>query len=106
MSSDLLSAGRATYNKELETWISKEKAAVELINAVGHLLYDDSVELVLFRNHLVDSNVSEVLNLHKYAAEVVQKPIDRKRVSGRRNKRWIFLTDLRNGLTIEGNTIG
>ncbi len=76
MSIDLLSAGRATYNKELETWNSKEKAAVELINAVGHLLYDDSVELVLFRNHLVDTNVSEVLNLHKYAAEVVQKPID------------------------------
>lgn len=76
MSSDLLTAGRATYNKELKTWNSKEKAAVELINAVGHLLYDDSVELVLFRNHLVDTSVSEVLNLHKYAAEVVEKPID------------------------------
>ena len=76
MSSDLLTAGRATYNKELETWIEKEKAAVELINAVGHLLYDNSVELVLFRNHLVDTSVSEVLNLHKYAAEVVEKPID------------------------------
>ena len=76
MSSDLLSAGRETYNKELETWISKEKAAVGLINAVGHLLYDKSVELVLFRNHLVDTSVSEVLSLHKYAAEVVQKPID------------------------------
>lgn len=76
MSSDLLSAGRETYNKELETWISKEKAAVELINAVGHLLYDKSVELVLFRNHLVNTSVSEVLSLHKYAADVVQKPID------------------------------
>ncbi len=76
MSSDLLSAGRETYNKELETWISKEKAAVGLINAVGHLLYDKSVELVLFRNHLVDTSVSEVLSLHKYAADVVQKPID------------------------------
>jgi len=76
MSTDLLSAGRAVYSKELETWISKEKAAVELINAVGHLLYDKSVELVLFRNHLVDTSVSEVLQLHKYAAEVVEKPID------------------------------
>ena len=26
MSIDLLSIGRETYNKELETWISKEKA--------------------------------------------------------------------------------
>lgn len=76
MSTDLLSAGRAVYSKELETWISKEKAAVELINAVGHLLYDKSVELVLFRNHLVDTSVSKVLQLHKYAATVVEKPID------------------------------
>jgi len=76
MSTDLLTKGRAVYNKELETWISKEKAAVELINAVGHLLYDKSVELVLFRNHLVNTSVSEVLQLHKYAADVVQKPID------------------------------
>lgn len=76
MSTDLLRAGQATYNKELETYISKEKAAVELINAVGNLLYNNSVELVLFRNHLVDTSVSEVLGLHRYAAEVVQKPID------------------------------
>lgn len=76
MSTDLLSAGRATYNKELETWISKEMAAVDLISAVGNLLYHKSVELVLFRNHLLDTSVSEVLKLHKYAADVVKKPID------------------------------
>jgi glyceraldehyde 3-phosphate dehydrogenase len=76
MSTDLLTAGRAVYNKELETWISKEMAAVELVAAVGNLLYHKSVELVLFRNHLVDTSVSEVLKLHKYAADVVQKPID------------------------------
>lgn len=75
MSTDLLSKGRATYNKELESWISKKKAAVELINAVGNLLYDNSVELVLFRNHLVDTSVSEVLLLHKYAEDVVGRPI-------------------------------
>lgn len=75
MSTDLLSAGRATYNEELDTWISKKKATVKLINAVGNLLYDNSVELVLFRNHLVDTSVSEVLLLHKYAADVVGKPI-------------------------------
>jgi glyceraldehyde 3-phosphate dehydrogenase len=76
MSSDLLRAGQATYNKELETYVSKEKAAVELINAVGQLLYNHAVELVLFRNHLVDTSVSEILSLHRYAAKVVQKPID------------------------------
>ncbi len=76
MSTDLLSSGRATYNKELEVWISKEKAAVNLVAAVGNLLYHKSVELVLFRNHLVNISVSDVLSLHKYAADVVQKPID------------------------------
>lgn len=76
MSTDLLSKGRATYNQELELWIKKEKAAVELISAVGNLLYDYSVELVLFRNHLVNKSVTEVLALHRYAAEVVEKPID------------------------------
>ena len=76
MSVDLLTKSRAVYNEELETWISKEKAAVELINAVGHLLFNQSVELVLFRNHLVDTSVSEVLLLHKYARDVVEKSID------------------------------
>jgi glyceraldehyde 3-phosphate dehydrogenase len=76
MSTDLLSSGRATYNKELEVWIGKEKAAVKLIAAVGNLLYHKSVELVLFRNHLVNTSVSDVLSLHKYAADVVQQPID------------------------------
>lgn len=76
MSTDLLSAGRATYNQELEIWINKEMAAVDLIAAVGNLLYHKSVELVLFRNHLLDTSVSEVLKLHKYAADVVGKPID------------------------------
>lgn len=76
MSTDLLSTGRATYNKELETWIYKEKAAVNLINSVGKLLFDHSVELVLYRNQLVDTHVSEVLKLHKYAADVVNQPID------------------------------
>ena len=76
MSIELLKAGQASYNKELENWITKEKAAVDLINAVGSLLFNKSVELVLFRNHLVDTSVSEVLQLHQYAAEVVNKPID------------------------------
>lgn len=73
MATELKSA--VSFDKTLADWVSKEQAAVELINAIGSLLYTKSVELVLFRNHLVDQSVSEVLNLHKYAAEVVKKPI-------------------------------
>ena len=43
---------------------------------VGELLYDKGIELVLFRNHLTDVTISEILNLHEYAKKVVNKPID------------------------------
>ena len=42
---------------------------------MSDLWYDNSIELVLFRNELIDRNVSEILNLHEYAGEFVQKPI-------------------------------
>ncbi|MCC6599914.1 MAG: glyceraldehyde-3-phosphate dehydrogenase [Crocinitomicaceae bacterium] len=64
-----------TYSNELKVYINQEKAAVDLLSSVGRLLFDKSIELVLFRNHLVDTSISEVLRLHKYAAEVVGKPI-------------------------------
>lgn len=65
-----------TYSNELETYVNQEKAAVDLLNSIGKNLFDKSVELVIFRNHLVDTNVSEILRLHRYAAEVVGKPIN------------------------------
>lgn len=68
-------AEKKGYESELKEYISKERAAINLISSVGHLLYERSVELVLFRNHLVDNKISEVLNLHDYAAKVVGKPI-------------------------------
>lgn len=65
------------YEAGLSDYVRQEKAAVELINAVGTLMYDKGVELVLFRNHLVDISISEVINLFtNYAAKVVNKPID------------------------------
>ncbi len=64
-----------TYSNELEVYVKQERAAVELANFTGKLLFDKSIELVLFRNHLVDTRITEILRLHKYAAEVVGKPI-------------------------------
>lgn len=69
-------ASKSAYDENLESWVSQEKSAVSLINAIGNLLYDKNVELVFFRNHLVDQNVPEVLKLHQYAVEVVKKSID------------------------------
>jgi len=67
---------RESYSNELNAYIDQEKAAVELMHSIGKLLFEKNIELVLFRNHLVDKNISEILNLHKYAAKVVESPIN------------------------------
>ncbi len=64
-----------TYEKELAFQADRRRATVEFIKIVSDLWYDNSIELVLFRNQLIDRNVSEILNLHEYAGEFVQKPI-------------------------------
>lgn len=65
-----------TYEKELAFQADRRKAAVEFIKIVSDLWYDKSIEMVLFRNQLLDRNVSEIMNLHDYAGEFVQKPIN------------------------------
>lgn len=64
------------YEKELNSHVQRERAAVKLSSHIGELLYDKGIELVLFRNHLNDITISEILNLHEYAKKVVNKPID------------------------------
>jgi len=63
------------YEKELSFQTDRRKATVEFIRIVSDLWFDRSIELVLFRNSLINRNVSEILNLHEYAGEFVQKPI-------------------------------
>lgn len=63
------------YEKELSFQVDRRRASVEFIKIVNDLWYDKTVELVFFRNQLIDKSVSEILNLHEYAAEFVQKPI-------------------------------
>ena len=64
------------YEKELSFQADRRKAAVEFIKIISDLWYDKSIELVLFRNQLIDRNVSDIINLHEYAGEFVQKPIN------------------------------
>ena len=65
-----------SYEKELAFQANRRKAVVELIKIISDLWYDKSIELVLFRNQLIDRNVSDIINLHEYAAEFVAKPIN------------------------------
>jgi len=69
------------YEKELQNYVDKEKAAVKLASKVGELLYEKGIELVLFRNHLVDTTTTEILKLHDYAEKVVGKKIYTKTTS-------------------------
>jgi glyceraldehyde 3-phosphate dehydrogenase len=76
MSTNAMTAQKSKYENELADWIKLEKAAVELMNLSAHLWFDKSVELVLFRNQLVDRSASEILNLHQYAKDFVKQPIN------------------------------
>lgn len=65
------------YEAGLNDYVKQENAAVSIINSVGKLMYGKGVELVLFRNHLVDTSISEVLRLfNEYAKKVVDQNID------------------------------
>jgi glyceraldehyde 3-phosphate dehydrogenase len=63
------------YEKELAFQADRRRASVEFIKIISDLWYDKSIELVLFRNQLIDRNVSDILNLHEYAGAFVEKPI-------------------------------
>lgn len=64
-----------SYEDELNEWIGHEKAAIDLITVIGKLWFEKSIELILFRNQLVDRSASEIMNLHHYAKNVVGKTI-------------------------------
>jgi len=64
------------YEKELAFQADRRKAGVEFIKIISDLWYDKSIELVLFRNQLIDRNVSDIINLHEYAVAFVEKPIN------------------------------
>ena len=60
-----------SYDNQLNDWLNKEKSGVNLLNSVGTLMYDKGIELVLFRNKLLEIGVSELLNYISYANNVV-----------------------------------
>ncbi|QNL48495.1 glyceraldehyde-3-phosphate dehydrogenase [Olivibacter sp. SDN3] len=63
------------YQSEFNSWIEKEKQAIELIGIVGQLWFERSIELVLFRSPLFDVSSSQILATHQYAREISNKDI-------------------------------
>ncbi|MEE9363318.1 MAG: glyceraldehyde-3-phosphate dehydrogenase [Cellulophaga sp.] len=64
-----------SYEKELAFQADRRKATTEFIKIISDLWYDKSIEVVLFKNQIIDKNVSDIINLHEYAGEFIQKPI-------------------------------
>ena len=64
-----------SYETELTNWIDAEKSAIELISNIGHLWFEKSVELVIFRNQMIDRSASEIMKLHQYAKDIMKRPI-------------------------------
>ncbi|MEL6866586.1 MAG: glyceraldehyde-3-phosphate dehydrogenase [Bacteroidota bacterium] len=59
----------------LNRWREKEKTALELLQIVGELRFDRSVELIIFRRKIYDARPSKLLNDHLFAKNYVNKPI-------------------------------
>ena len=70
----------SSYEEQLSRQVELRRNTVELIKVISDLWYENNIELFLFRNQLIDRNVSEILNLLDYAKEFVQKPISMKNV--------------------------
>ncbi len=70
-----MASSSSTYEKELAFQADRRRATVEFIKIINDLWYDQAIELVLFRNSLINCNVSDILDLHEYAGAVVEKPI-------------------------------
>lgn len=64
-----------SYELEIKSQVEARLNAVEFIKITNELWYNSSVELVFFRNQVLDKNVSEILNLHHYAGDFVEKNI-------------------------------
>lgn len=60
---------------QLSEQAKKSKSAAQLLKTIQDLWFDRAVELVLFRNSLIDKSVAEVLDLHHYTHAFVEKPI-------------------------------
>lgn len=63
------------YENELSHQAEQRRATVTFIDIISDLWYDNTIEMVLFRNQLMDKSVGEILNLVQYASDFVQKPI-------------------------------
>ncbi|MCA5004203.1 glyceraldehyde-3-phosphate dehydrogenase [Sphingobacterium bovistauri] len=66
---------QATFEAEIKSYKHKQNAAVKLIKIVSDLWFNHTIELIFFRNQMVDRRVSQILNLHEESKELSVEPI-------------------------------
>lgn len=66
---------RSKNESYLSQWREKEKTALELLQIVGELRFDSSIELVFFRRDLYDMRPSELIEIHTVGKNYIDKPI-------------------------------
>lgn len=59
------------FASSLDNWIGDEKAGFEFISILGHLYYDKSIELMIFKSQLIDRSASVILYKHAYSFNTV-----------------------------------
>jgi len=65
----------AVFEHSLNKWMEDEKAGFDFINLVGKLFYEKNVELIFFRNQLIDRSASVILYKHSYSVTVIGKKL-------------------------------
>ncbi|MBN2667834.1 MAG: glyceraldehyde-3-phosphate dehydrogenase [Bacteroidales bacterium] len=59
-----------------EHWIKAEKLAFELASTAGHLWYNKTVDLLLFRKTLIDVSPTKILSFHDYGKNIIGTAVD------------------------------
>jgi glyceraldehyde 3-phosphate dehydrogenase len=59
----------------MNTWVNKEKSAIELINIAGKLWLEKNIELTIFRRNIADARFTEILNNVEFTRVYLNLPI-------------------------------
>ncbi|MGJ1364642.1 glyceraldehyde-3-phosphate dehydrogenase [Sphingobacterium spiritivorum] len=68
-------SSKVLFEQEISSYTKKTEAATIFINIISRLWYEQAIELVLFRNQLIDRQNSHILNLHHEAAVFAENNI-------------------------------
>lgn len=68
-------SSKVLFEQEISSYTKKTEAATTFINIISRLWYEQAIELVLFRNQLIDRQNSHILNLHHEATVFAENNI-------------------------------